>query len=180
MDGSINSLDETLFRSKRELVFEVTPMTKEMIWKLDQLQDLFRLIEESGLADTVFAVLGGYPAAYVRLRDETKLPQLSGEDPRSVIGSCLCKHVEGARKLVMGHPYHKFIPLFDKERNCIPRQLLEANNLKRPSPDKVFREVIQEDDWALIPASNAIGLVLRHGLRKAPTLTELEEMILNK
>ena len=53
------SLNETLFRTKREDVIEIKPMTKEVVWHIGQLQDLFKYVNEAGLDDTVFAVLGG-------------------------------------------------------------------------------------------------------------------------
>jgi hypothetical protein len=61
----------------------------------------------------------------------------------------------------------------------IVRDTLVNKNLKRPTPDKVFREVERDGISVLIPASNAIGIVLRHSLTKKPSLVELE-MLLNK
>jgi hypothetical protein len=42
VDGSPNSLDETLLRTTRQSIIDIKPMPKEMIWKIDQLQDLFK------------------------------------------------------------------------------------------------------------------------------------------
>lgn len=37
VDGSPNLLDDTLLRTTREDVFDIKPMDKEMIWKIEQL-----------------------------------------------------------------------------------------------------------------------------------------------
>ena len=41
VDGTPNSLDETLLRTEREQVFDIKPLTREMICQLEQLQELF-------------------------------------------------------------------------------------------------------------------------------------------
>jgi hypothetical protein len=68
----------------------------------------------------------------------------------------------------------EIIKLFDAEKISILCDTLVDKNLKRPTPDKVFREVERDGVFVLIPASNAIGIVLQHGLSKKPSLTELE------
>ena len=179
VDGSPNSLDETLLRTKRQRVLEVNPMTKELIWQLDQLQELFKYVKESRLEDTVFAVLGGNPADYVELWDsvETEL-QKTGQDPRQVIGAHLRAQVSAAIKLVKdAQDMEEIIKLFDKDKNCILSHLVNAKKLKRPTLDKVFREVKQGRVFVLIPASNAIGIVLRHEITEEPSLYELEELV---
>ena len=56
-------------------------------------------------------------------------------------------------------------------------RLLTFNKLQRPTPDKVFRKVERDGIAVLVPASNAIGIVLHHGLSKKLSLNELEELI---
>jgi hypothetical protein len=68
----------------------------------------------------------------------------------------------------------EIINLFDKNKLSILCDTLVDKNLKRPTPDKVFREVKQGRVFVLIPASNAIGIVLRHNVTEEPSLTELE------
>jgi hypothetical protein len=58
VDGSPNYLDETLLRTERERVIDIKPLTSEMIWQLEQLQEFFKYDKDAGLEDTVFAVLG--------------------------------------------------------------------------------------------------------------------------
>jgi hypothetical protein len=44
IDGSTNSLDEILLRANRHRVFDITAMNKEMVWKIVQLDDLFKYV----------------------------------------------------------------------------------------------------------------------------------------
>ena len=62
----------------------------------------------------------------------------------------------------------------------MPSDILADKDLKRPTPDKVFREVERDGIPVLIPASNAIGIVIRHSLTKKPSLDELEELVKHK
>jgi hypothetical protein len=184
VDGSPNSLDETLLRTTRQRVFDIQPMTKEMIWQIGQLQELFKYVKDAGLEDTVFAVLGGIPSRYEELWDNSKIDFQAGRDAREVIGTHLCAAVSAAIKLVKdskkkGNDMEEIIKLLDKEKMWILSDTL-TYKLQRPTPDKVFREVERDGMFVLIPASNAIGIVLQHGLSKKPSLTELEKLLKNK
>ena len=178
VDSSPNSLDETVLRTKRETVLNVKPMTRAMIWKLGQFHDLFKYIKEAGLDDVVFAVLGGNPADYGKLWRETQAALMNGQNAREVIGNYLCSVIYSAIDLFSDSSVEKeIIKLFDKKNNYIPVELLTANGLVRPTPDKIFRKVKKNRARILIPASNAVGIVLRHKLVIEPTLEELEELI---
>ena len=154
-------------------------MTKEMIWQIGQLQELFKYVKDAGLEDTVFAVLGGIPAKYEKLWRNSKFDLQAGLDAKQVIGTHLCVAVSAAIKLVRdAQDMDEIINLFDRATNAIPSHLVKAKKLKRPTPDKVFREVMDRDGvFVLIPASNAIGIVLRHNLTEEPTVDELEELL---
>jgi hypothetical protein len=129
----------------------------------------------------VFAVLGGIPSRYEELWDNSKIDLQAGLDAKEVIGTHLCAAVSAAIKVVKdAQDMDEIINLFDKATNVIPSHLLKAKKLKRPTPDKVFREVERDGVFVLIPASNAIGIVLQHGLSKKPSLDELEKLLKNK
>jgi hypothetical protein len=180
VDGSPNSISDSLLRTERERVFDIKPMTKEMVWQIGQLQELFKYVKDAGLEDTVFAVLGGIPAKYEKLWDNSMVDLQAGRDAKEVIGAHLCDAVSAAIKLVKdAQDMDEIINLFDKATNVIPSHLVKAKKLKRPTPDKVFREVKQSGVFVLIPASNAIGIVLRHNLTEEPSLTELEKLLKN-
>jgi hypothetical protein len=182
VDGSPNSFDESLLRTKRQRVFEIKPMTKEMVWQIGQLQPLFEYVKRTNLEDTVFAVLGGVPADYEELWENCAIHLKTGRDAREVIGSHLCTTIHAAIRLVKracgsdALTTAKLRKLF-QETNSFTMSTLVTNNLQLLAPDKVFREVEQNDEFVLTPASNAIGIVLRHNLTKRPTLDKLEQLI---
>jgi hypothetical protein len=184
VDGSPNSLDETLLRTTRQRVFDIKPMTKEMVWQIGQLQHLFKYVKDASLEDTVFAVLGGIPSRYEELWDNSKIDLQAGLDAKEVIGTHLCAAISAAIKLVEdscgndGPAIEKLMNLF-QETSIFTKSTLVTNLLQRPTPDKVFREVERDGVFVLIPASNAIGIVLQHGLSKKPSLNELEKLLKN-
>jgi hypothetical protein len=185
VDGSPNSLDETLLRTTRQSVFDIKPMTKEMVWQIGQLQHLFKYVKDAGLEDTVFAVLGGIPSRYEELWRNSKIELQAGRDAKEVIGTHLCAAISAAIKLVEdscgndGPAIEKLMNLF-QETSIFTKSTLVTNHLQRPTPDKVFREVKLGRVFVLIPASNAIGIVLRHNITEEPSLNELEKLLKNK
>ncbi len=182
VDGSPNSLDDSLIETNRQHIFEIKPMTKEVVWQIPQFKPLFEYVKQANLEDTVFAVLGGIPANYEALWDKAGIHLQSGRDAREVIGSHLCDTILAAIRLVKiscGHDDRttaKLLKLF-QETTSFTMSTLVNNNLQLLAPDKVFREVEQNDELVLIPASNAIGIILRHHLTKKPTLDELEKLL---
>jgi len=181
VDGSPNSISESLLRTERERIIDIKPMTREMIWQIEQLQDLFHYVKEAALDDIVFAVLGGIPSSYEKLWDNSIIDLQDGQDPRQVIGFHLCAKIYASIKLIKDSKSSKdmkaILALFDRDKLWMPSDILPDKNLNRPTPDKVFREVKRDGVFVLIPASNAIGIVLKHSLAKEPTLNELEELI---
>ena len=133
----------------------------------------------------MFAVFGGIPSRYEELWDNSKIDLKAGRDAKEVIGTHLCAAIYAAIKLVKDScgnddpAIDKLMKLF-QETSIFTKSTLVTNKLQRPTPDKVFREVKRNNVPVLIPASNAIGIVLQHGLSKEPSLTELEELLKNK
>lgn len=178
VNGTLNSFDKSLIRTNREIVLKIEPMTKEMIWKVEQIQDLFGYVGNAGLDDIVFAVLGGNPSKYQNLWNVTKSALKNGQNSRQVIGTHLRDVIHSAIKLVHSpNVNEEIIKLFDKKNNCIPLGLLEKKRLARHIPDNIFCEAIQNNRRVVVPASNAIGIVLRNELYKPPTFDKLEELI---
>jgi hypothetical protein len=178
--GTTNYLPLPLFRTMRQLVFDIKPMTKEMIWKMGQLQDLFRYIKGTGLEDTVFAVLGGIPSEYDALWYHTKEDLQNGKDAKEVIGNHVCAQIYSAIKEVQGFCENEkknvstLIKVF-QEADVLTECTLIENGFQ--ATDRIFREEDVNGVPSLIPASNAIGIVLRHNLKREPSLVELEELL---
>ena len=182
IDSSPNSLDESLLRTKRQRIVEIQPMTKNMVWQMNEPQDLFKYVKEAGLNDVMFAVLGGVPAGYYGLWGNVRFKLQNGDNPRKVIGDRLCAEISAAIDSINDsksatYDMEEIIKLFDKGTMCIPTQLLVDKRLKRPTPDKVFRKVEKDGLFVLVPTSNAINIVLQNNLNRKPSLEELENMI---
>lgn len=185
VDGPPNLLDDRFLRTSNRHVFKVKPMTREMIWQIDELQGLFKYIKEAGLDDLVFAVFGGVPASYVQLWENNKIDVEYGQNIRQVIGAHLCAKIFAAINLVQKSrtetaDMKEIIKLFDKSNKWILCETLSQKKLQRPASDIMFREEERDGMSVLIPVSNAIGIVLQHSLTKKPSLRELEELINTK
>jgi hypothetical protein len=185
IDGSPNSLDESLLNTKRALILDIKPMTKDMIWSLPQLQEFLSTINKTdNLGVILWAVLGGIPADYEKVWKKIEFLRISkdSDDAKQLIGELLCDEIYSAIKVVRDAKKNadmkEIVKLFDKEKNEIVCELLTDKDLTRPTPDKVFHEVERNGIAILIPASNAIGIVLRNNLLQKPTLKKLEELII--
>ncbi len=72
----------------------------------------------------------------------------------------------------------EIIELFDKEKNGIIHGQLAVKKLIRSTPDKVFQKIKKDGVFTLVPATNAIGIVLRYNFTKEPTLETLEQLMI--
>jgi hypothetical protein len=54
--------------------------------------------------------------------------------------------------------------------------VMEPLDINRPSPDKVLRKAVRDEEAVLIPATEAMAVVLRHGLTKKPSMDALKAM----
>jgi len=59
----------------------------------------------------------------------------------------------------------------------LPLDELEVHGLKRSNPDKVFRIVKKDGRNMLVPASNALDIVIRHSLQQKPNIQDLLELL---
>jgi hypothetical protein len=185
VDGSPNSLDESLLNTGRALILDIKPMTKDRIWSLPQLQELLFIVNTAdNLGDIMWAVLGGIPAKYEKVWKKFEFLRISKDsvDTKQLIGELLCDEISSAIEIVRDAKtksnMKEIIKLFDKEMNGIVYEQLTDKDLTRPTPDKVFHKIKKDKVCMLIPASNAIGIVLRHNLSKEPTLETLAKLVL--
>lgn len=107
------------------------------------------------------------------------------DDYKQLIGEILCDEIYSAIKIVSDSTTKttdnmtEIIELFDREKCGISIQQLLTKKLICPYPNKVFHEIEKDGVPTLVPASNAIGIVLRYDLSKKPTLEFLENIALN-
>ncbi len=143
-------------------MISVEPMTKEMIWSLPQLRELIKIAEETRLDDVLWHTLGGIPFDYEwiwRKFDHTK-------PKREELGKRILELISCASRLIQ---YSKYSP----------SEILKFMESKKYSYSKDFPNEIfvQGKNDELIPASNAIGILLRNKLKSIVTLEELEKII---
>lgn len=142
------------------------------------------MTKEVGLDDVLWGVLGGNPVQYQRILSILKIgPAREKENRQDGIARPLCNVIYNAIKLVQDcqadhSGMRDIISLFKEEASGhLKEKSFQNKMLQRPSSDEVFRSVEREDLPVLVPASNAIGIVLHHNLTKKPKVEELETMI---
>jgi energy-coupling factor transporter ATP-binding protein EcfA2 len=187
IDASINSLSDAATATKREVLLDVEPMRRELLEELTELAPLLEALKEAGLADVVWACLGGNPADYKKLMGEWER-QPRGEVETVVakfVQDLLGKALENRNVALAGD--ERLQGLYVKFRSCseVPSSVLTDLKLVRQSPDKVLRNVRQRTavgsegggERILVPADAASSLVLRHGLAKTPSMAQLRAML---
>ena len=122
------------------------------------------------------------PADYGRLSDEliksdsNKIELVVTMFLQNILNKAIDKK---SKHVTENKPFQKLYEIF-REQTEISSSMLETMELKRPSPDKVLREVQMPTSLGrenfLIPSDAAMALVLRHDLKYAPTLQKLKEM----
>lgn len=170
----------------------VEPMPRALVERLAGLAPLHAALAAARLADVVWAVAGGYPAAYEQLH--TAWAEAGGSS--AAITPTVQTFVE--RKLgdaldLRDCADRCYAPLFERFRAVDAVPAAEARALLPllpgatpwPPPDGVLRAVrggrsdarAQQQLLLLVPASPAVGVVLRHGLARVPPLAALAAMV---
>ncbi|KAI3656723.1 hypothetical protein MP638_003040 [Amoeboaphelidium occidentale] len=182
IDGSPISLPPGLLSTERQSVLRIQPRDRETIQQLEQCKLAFEWMKSTNLENAVWAVLGGVPAKYDRLVNIIKESKLDpSKDLRIVIADFLVEEVAMAIDLIEeaigSYPdMQKILALLDSELK-MPRNAVLQNKLQCPMSDKVLRKLFRDGENYLVPANEAIALVLRHKLTKAPSLDELLDLI---
>ena len=71
----------------------------------------------------------------------------------------------------------EIIELVRQGGNVIPIHDILDKNLKWIYPDRVLRQVKKNGMYVLVPVSNALDIVIRHRLWRAPSIEELKQLI---
>lgn len=180
VDASHNSLDESARRTMRELVLQVEPMPREMLNALSGMEALHAALEAAGLADVVWAVLGGYPADYRGLHSSWRASGCSEaiapvveQFLRAQLIAAIDTHTDALAADKRPTPFYARFTTAD----AVPARELRALEVVRPSPDKELRRMERAGMSVLVPASPAIALVLRHDLSEVPVLDAIKAMV---
>jgi hypothetical protein len=178
VDASHNSLSDAATATKREKVLVVEPMEREMLENLKGLGDLIGALREAKLDGVMWGVVGGNPADYFRLDD---VWGESGRGDVSAVTAAFVSELLDKAIEVRGAAFvadERLSPLYARfaSSDAVPLSTLTELKLTRPSPDKVLRKAVRGEEAVLIPATEAMAVVLRHGLTKKPSMDALKAM----
>jgi hypothetical protein len=146
-------------------------MTREVLERIPDLQDLLEALKTAGEADIVWGVFGGNPADYFRLKKQWMKP--GSKDTISVVVDAFVRKelksaTETFKKAKVAYPL--LVPIYDKFKTV---DVLPANEIMELPADKVLRFLAKEneDDDVVVPSSPAMALVLRYSVEnKSPPL----------
>lgn len=195
IDASSNSLPDGATATKREKLLEVEPMSRELVERLPELAPLHAALGAAGLADVVWACVGGNPADYKGLWGAWK--DRGCDDIELVVATFVQGLLDTAMKaqgdaVVSNKRLARLFALFRQRVHSsgedVPYSTLAKLKLARPSPDKVLRVVRRRASAGspgggqrlLVPADAATSMVLRHGLTVTPSMNEIKALLLLK
>jgi hypothetical protein len=204
IDGSPHALEESVLHTKREDIFEVPPMTREMIWLIPQFKELFEIMDsDMELQEITFSVLGGIPINYdallSALLDHLNIPH-SRKPFRFIMKalSLLKSEIPEADKpkavafikdylCTMIHDASLAITEFERISTPAVKDILKKFDSKTsfvevdPSilpTNKILRATKFGDSAGVTSCSSAIGLALSLKLDKKPKWKDLQSAII--
>jgi hypothetical protein len=180
VDASPNALDTAVLETRRARKFKVERFTREQILSIPENAELYRILDNLGMTELSWQVLGGNPADFADLRD--LLRGKNQEEFCSIVEYFLTDRICGAIRLIRdakksNKDLWKLIEELRKRGNCLPEADREKMAIDRNDPDKVLRLIMKNGKEMLVPASNALDLVIRHDLSEAPPIDKLQGLI---
>jgi len=178
VDASHNSLSDSATATKREQVLVVEPMAREMLENLEGIGGVIGALREAKLDGVVWGVVGGNPADYFGLN--TAWVRSGRGDVTAVTAAFVSDLLRKAIE-VRGAAFvadERLSPLYARfaSSDAVPLSTLTELKLTRPSPDKVLRKAVRGEKAVLIPATEAMAVVLRHNLEDEPSMDALKAM----
>ena len=179
VDGSDNTLPDSLFATLRGEIISVDEMAKEVLEDIPELQYFIKKLHAEKLDEIVYHIVGGVPANYNLLISATR--GLDGEDFQNAVDLFLKKLqskaivLRGEAKLShpgIGEIYELFL-----KTNSVPRSDKFVQSIERPSPDKTLRSVFIRGDLHLIPSTKAMAYILNNGCEEIHTVAQIREII---
>ena len=140
VDASHNALSESAVATLREQVLQVEAMSRVLVEDLEGLRDLHAALHAAGLADVVWAVTGGIPAHYFKLRG---MWDTEGCGDITAVATAFVEEVLGkavGNRSAAVAANKRLVLLFVKfaANATLPASILEELELVRTSPDKVL------------------------------------------
>jgi hypothetical protein len=167
-----------LVRSPRSTLVQLDEMTRPQIEMMPQLEPLFdqlkRIDDPNGsLSDLLWTVLGGVPLNYVMLNE--RVCNLSeSEQIQNEVHDFILSHITQAIKIVHQSyrencELRRLASLLDPDMSIalaqIPREIIPPENTN------VFRHVFRDGEWKIVPANNAVAVVMKNNLKNMPTIS---------
>jgi len=160
----------------------VEAMQRDLLEGLEDLGDLIGALRAAELDDVVWAVVGGNPADYFKLRGAWHDAERGDVTPvvSAFVTEQLNKAIEARDAAQMLD--RRLSELYARFAAADAVSLADAKlGAMRPSPDKVLREVTLDGESVLVPSTPAMAVVLRYGLAEAaPSLDALKAMLFEK
>jgi hypothetical protein len=181
IDSSTNSLEPEVEQTGREVVIEVTEMSREELWSVDEFQHLLRTLENNNVHDIAWAVFGGLPMHYSNLM--TLLEGVDGNGIRAVVERYmrekLIKAMRCRDRALQLHPGKRNIFQEFKAKNQLSEKAVDLETTHFSLPDKVLRLALRDYRYVFVPADPCAAFVLRYDLQSdsPPTLREVEQLI---
>ncbi len=182
IDASDNSLPVNN-RSFREIAVEVGPASRDVIESMPNLETLHKALKAAGLADVVWACVGGVPAQYASLDGQWRAA--GGEEGgklEAVVEWFLQDRLDSAIRNVSTScakdlRFKEIYALF-RTQNKVFSSVFHEFGLVRSSSDNVLRLV--QHGVRLIPVDAATAVVLRFPdvmAERAPGLQKLKDLL---
>jgi hypothetical protein len=179
VDGSDNTLPDSLFATLRGEIINVDVMTKKVLEDIPELQYSIEKLRNEKLDDVVYHIVGGVPATYNLLISETR--GLDGKDFQNAVDSFL-KKLQSKTIVLRGeaelfHPKIGEIYKLFLKTNSVPRSDKLVRSIERSSPNETLPSVFIRDDLHLIPSTKAMAYVLNNGCEKIHTVSQIREIL---
>jgi hypothetical protein len=167
-----------LVRSPRSTLVQLDEMSRLQIELMPQLRPFFdklKLVDDpdGSLADLLWTVLGGVPLNYEMLSE--RVSNLTGsEQIQNEIHDFVLSHITQAIKLVLqgyreNTELKKIVSLLDADMSLALSQI--PREITPPENTNIFRHVFRDGEWRIVPANNAVAVVMKNNLKNMPTIS---------
>jgi len=178
IDASDNSINPAGKLSLRENIVAMEPMSRSQIESIDELTDVIKALENEKLLDVVWNCCGGVPQHYFN-GIKIVWDDRPGQNIRTIaLGYCM-QEIDNAivtyTDFLLTYPEQgKLLSEFRNHQQIHIHDIKDKQYPNIPTPNKVFRKIRTESKQTIIvPASNAMALVLKYQWKKTPSEDEL-------
>jgi hypothetical protein len=179
VDGSDNTLPDSLFTTLRGEIISVDEMAKEVLEDIPELQCFIKKLHAEKLDEIVHHIVGGVPANYYLLISATR--GLNGENFQCAVdlflGKLQSKAIVLPGEAELSHPSVGEICKLFLKTNSVPCSDKLVKSIERPSPDKTLHSVFIGPNRHLVPTTKAMAYILNNGCEKIHTVAQIREIL---